>query len=50
MTTFVNVITGEETWVHYFEPVRKVSDNIWATKNSTRPVIAKRILSAKMVL
>ena len=44
-----NVITGDETWVHYFEPVRNVNNKIWAT-NSKRPVIAKRTLSAKNVL
>ena len=38
---FAKVVTGDETWVHYFEPVRKVSNKIEATKNSKRPVIAK---------
>ena len=47
---FANVVTGDETWVHYFEPVRKVSNKIWATKHSKRPIIAKRSLSAKKVL
>ena len=47
---FVNVVTGDETWVHYFEPVRKVSNKIWATKHSKRPIIAKRPLSIKKVL
>ena len=47
---FVNVVTGDETWVHYFEPVRKDSNNIWATKQSKRPIIVKRSLSAKKVL
>ena len=42
-----NVVTGDETWVHYFEPVRKVSNKIWATKHSKRPIIAKRSLSTK---
>ena len=45
-----NVVIGEETWVHYFESVRKASNKIWATKNRKRPVIAKRTLSAKQVL
>ena len=36
--------------VHYFEPVRKVSNKIWATKHSKRPIIAKRSLSTKKVL
>ena len=46
---FANVVTGDETWVHYFEPVRKVSNKIWATKHK-RPIIAKRSLSTKKVL
>ena len=47
---FANVVTGDETWVHYFEPVRKVSNKIWATKHSKRPIIAKRSLNTKKVL
>ena len=47
---FANVVTGDETWVHYFEPVRKVSNKIWATKHSKRPIIAKRSSSTKKVL
>ena len=47
---FANVVTGDETWVHYFEPVRKVSNKTWATKHSKCPIIAKRSLSAKKVL
>ena len=46
---FVNVVTGDETWVHYSEPVRNVRNKIWAI-NSKRPVIAKRTLSAKNFL
>ena len=47
---FANIVTGDETCVHYFEPVRKVSNKIWATKNSKRPVIAKHMLSTKKIL
>ena len=47
---FANVVTGDEIWVHYLEPVRKVSNKIWATKHSKRPIIAKRSLSTKKVL
>ena len=28
---FANVVTGDETWVHYFEPV---SNKIWTTSTS----------------
>ena len=44
---FASVVTGDETWVHYFEPVRKVSNKIWATKHSKLPIIAKCSLSTK---
>ena len=47
---FANVVIGDETWVHYFEPVRKVSNKIWATRHSKHPIIAKCSLSAKKVL
>ena len=47
---FANVVIGDETWVHYFEPVRKVSNKSWATKHNKRPIIAKRSLSTKKVL
>ena len=46
---FGNVVTGDENWVYYFQPVRKVSNKVWATKHSRRPIIAKRSLSAKKV-
>ena len=47
---FGNVVTGDENWVYYFEPIRKVSNKIWATtKHSRRPIISKRSLSAKKV-
>ena len=46
---FGNVVTGDENWVYYFEPVRKVSNKIWATKQSRRPIIDKRPLGAKKV-
>ena len=47
---FANFATGDETLVYCFEPVRKVSKKIWATKHSKRPIIVKRSLSAKKVL
>ena len=40
---FANVVTGDE-------PVRKVSNKIWATKHSRRPIISKRSLRTKKVL
>ena len=47
---FDNIVTGDETWVYYFEPKRKVANQTWATKNARRPSIAKRIRAVKKVL
>ena len=47
---FDSLITGDETWVHFYEPKRKVYCRIWALKHAKRPSIAKRILTAKNVL
>ena len=46
---FANVVTGDENGVYYFEPVRKFSNKIWASKHSRRPIIAKRFLSVRKV-
>ena len=46
---YANVVTGDENWVYYFEPVRKFSNKIWTSKHSRRPIIAKRSLSARKI-
>ena len=46
---FANVVTGDENWIYYFEPVRKFSNKIWASKHSRHPIIAKRSLSARKI-
>ena len=45
-----NLVTGDETWVNYFEPKQKCSNRIWATKYTSRPIIAKRTQTVKKVL
>ena len=45
-----NLLTGDETWVYYFEPQRKVDNRMWLKKGSRRPIVAKRSQSAKKVL
>lgn len=47
---FNSFVTGDETWVHFFEPQRKVNNKIWATKNAKRPCVAKRLQSSKKVM
>ena len=48
--SFANIITGDETWVHFYEPNRKTQNKIWATKGGKRPCIAKRTMSIKKVM
>ena len=48
--SFANIITGDETWVHFYEPKRKIQNKIWATKGGKSPCIAKRTMSIKMVM
>ena len=33
---FNNIVTGDETWVYYFEPKWKIANQIWATKNANQ--------------
>ena len=47
---FANVVTGDETWVHFYEPQRKVRNKIWATKSTKRPCIARRTISVQKVM
>ena len=43
-------MTGDEAYLHIFEPQRKMDNKIWATRNARIPVIAKRTLSGKNVM
>ena len=47
---FDSLITSDESWVHFYEPKRKVDNRIWALKHAKRPSIAKRTLTARKVL
>ena len=46
---FAIVVAGDENWVYYFEPVRKVSNKISATRHSIGPIIVKQSLSGRKV-
>ena len=48
--SFANFVTGDETWVHFYEPKRKHQNKIWATRNMKRPCIAKRTMSVRKVM
>ena len=42
-----NLLTGDETWVHMFEPQRRADDKQWKREDQKRPCIAKRPISSK---
>lgn len=33
-----DVVTGDETWTHYFEPQRIVDNKMWLTKKANAPL------------
>ena len=45
-----NMLTGDETWVHMFEPQRRADNKQWKRKDKKRPCIAKRTISSKKIL
>ena len=48
--SFAYSIIGDETWVHFYEPKRKIQNKILATKGGKRPCIAKRTMSFKKIM
>jgi hypothetical protein len=47
---FAYTITGDEMLVYFYEPKRKKHNQIWATKGSQRPCIAKHKINVKKVM
>ena len=45
-----NLLTGDETWVHMFEPQRRADNKHWKRKDRKCPCIAKRTISSKKML
>ena len=45
-----NLLTGDETWVHMFEPQRRANNKQWKQKDQKHPCIAKRTISLKKML
>ena len=45
-----NLLTGDETWVHTFEPQRRADNKQWKQKDQKRPCIAKRTITSKKML
>ena len=44
-----NLLTGDKTWMHMFEPQRRVDNKQWKRKDKKRPCIAKRTMFEKDV-
>ena len=42
-----NLLTGDESWVHMFEPQRRADNKQWKRKDQKRPCNAKRTISSK---
>ena len=47
---FDSLVTCDETWVYFYEPKRKCSNKVWATRNARRPNIAKRTRTVKKIM
>lgn len=47
---FTNIVTGDKTWTHYFEPVRKIRNKMGFIKHFRRSVVDKRSMSTNKVL
>ena len=45
-----NLLTGDQTLVHMFEPQRRADNKQWKRKDQKRPCIAKRTISSKKML
>ena len=45
-----NLLTGDETWVHMFEPQRRADNKQWKQKDKKNPCVAKRTISLKKML
>ena len=44
------VVTGDETWLYFFEPDYKLNNKIWVGENNERPVVARQSRSARRVM
>ena len=44
------IVTGDETWISFFEPEAKANNKVWIGENGARPQIARRSRSVKRVI
>ena len=43
-------MTGDETWLYFFEPDNRLNNKMWVGENNERPVVARRIRSIRKVM
>lgn len=44
------VVTGDETWVYFYEPAGKENNKVWVGQNDDRPQIARRNRTSKRIM
>ena len=44
------ILTGDETWLHYYLPQRKEKSKVWISQDEPRPTKVRKILSSKKLM
>lgn len=44
------IVTGDETWVYFYEPDSKQKNKVWVGENDGRPQIARRARTSKRIM
>jgi histone-lysine N-methyltransferase SETMAR len=44
------IVTGDETWVYFYEPDGKEKNKVWVSENDERPRIASRACTSKRIM
>ena len=44
------VVTGDETWLYFFEPDNKLNNKMWVGENNEHPVVARQSRSVRRVM
>ena len=43
-------MTGDETWLYFFEPDFKLNNKMWVGENNECPVVARRSRSVRRIM
>ena len=44
------IVTGDETWLYFYEPDNKLNNKMWVGENNECPMVARRSRSARRVM